>query len=546
MGYWGASVPEYLHWYRTRIDSTTHWKDLNEENLQEFQAIMRARYPALWAGNFPHPQSTVDEAFEQISEVIPISNRIFKTKPRLMIIAPWMVMGGAEKFNLDLINQLCSRGWEVTHVTTAQANHTWQSEFERITPDIFPLNTFLDWSDYPRFIAYLIRSRQVDAILITASQEAYRLLPYLRLKFPDIPIIDYVHFVTPKWMDGGFPRLSVFFQSSLDMSIVTSQQVKNWMVDAGGNKERIFVCTANVDTMKWKPDRRRRRETRDQLGIDDDFPLILYIGRIEPQKQPNVLAGTIMSLVNQGDQLLCLVIGDGTLRGWLEELVTAKKLTQAIRILGEQPLERVLDFLAAGDIIFLPSENEGISMVIYEGMACGLVPVAADVGGQSELVTPECGVLIRKGTPDEEVEHYAAALKNLIIHPEQRQEMGRACRDRVTRYFRQDQMGERMIALIEEAKNLRIAAPRDPSSAEVVGALAREVAEYSRARAEANALHARYDIYATNPPMPPVSAGTYLYFAMRKIFFPLYTKITTNGDSWLSRLKTIVKGKIMR
>jgi glycosyltransferase involved in cell wall biosynthesis len=50
--------------------------------------------------------------------------------------------------------------------------------------------------------------------------------------------------------------------------------------------------------------------------------------------------------------------------------------------------------MAATDIFFLPSQWEGIALTLFEAMAMQLVPVAADVGGQRELVTPDCGFLI--------------------------------------------------------------------------------------------------------------------------------------------------------
>jgi len=50
--------------------------------------------------------------------------------------------------------------------------------------------------------------------------------------------------------------------------------------------------------------------------------------------------------------------------------------------------------MAAADILLLPSVNEGLAIVLLEALAMELVPVAADVGGQRELLTPDCGFLI--------------------------------------------------------------------------------------------------------------------------------------------------------
>ncbi len=64
---------------------------------------------------------------------------------------------------------------------------------------------------------------------------------------------------------------------------------------------------------------------------------------------------------------------------------------------GALPNPRLRDLMAAADILFLPSAWEGIAQSIYEAMAAGLVVVGADVGGQRELVTPDCGYLLSPG-----------------------------------------------------------------------------------------------------------------------------------------------------
>ena len=68
------------------------------------------------------------------------------------------------------------------------------------------MKNFLEWKDYPRFLTYLIQSRQVDAVLIAGSEEAYRLIPYLRLHFPPASHPRLYPLYRPDWMDGGFPR----------------------------------------------------------------------------------------------------------------------------------------------------------------------------------------------------------------------------------------------------------------------------------------------------------------------------------------------------
>ena len=87
--------------------------------------------------------------------------------------------------------------------------------------------------------------------------------------------------------------------------------------------------------------------------------------------------------------------------------------------------------------------------------------VGAAVGGQSELVTPDCGVLIARG-PDEnaEAERYADALAELFADPERRCTMGAAGKRRIEAQFTVERIGPRVEDLVGRAVELATRAPR--------------------------------------------------------------------------------------
>src|SRR5204862_161798 len=97
--------------------------------------------------------------------------------------------------------------------------------------------------------------------------------------------------------------------------------------------------------------------------------------------------------------------------------------------------EKVRDLMAASDIFFLPSQWEGIALSIYEAMSMGLAVVGADVGGQNELVTPDCGILLPRSTEDEEAAAYAETLEALVADPARLAELGCSARRRVSEKF---------------------------------------------------------------------------------------------------------------
>lgn len=184
------------------------------------------------------------------------------------------------------------------------------------------------------------------------------------------------------------------------------------------------------------------------------------------QKQPRVLAKTARKLSQEGEQFLVVVVGDGPLLPWLRSYVRRNRLEGSVRILGSQPNARTRQLIGVADCVFLPSKNEGIAAAFYEAMALGVPVVGADVGGQRELVTPECGVLVERGKEDKEAERYTRVLAELLRDPERRQKMGEAGRKRIQESFMLDAMGRRMESILEQARIIAVEHPRPLPSAD--------------------------------------------------------------------------------
>jgi glycosyltransferase involved in cell wall biosynthesis/predicted NUDIX family NTP pyrophosphohydrolase len=464
-GYWGGTIPEYLGWYRLRQHAPRLDADAGERQ-RAYKARLKEQYAWLWQGEFSNLASHRYMPYDTVPDVLPWDNCLQKGKQRLLLIVPWLQMGGADKFNLDLLEQLCQRDWEVTIATTLKGDHSWLPLFTRYTPDIFILDNFLRLADYPRFLRYLIHSRRPEVVFISHSEFGYLLLPYLRAHFPEVTFVDLCHIEIEEWKNGGYPRLAIEYQELLDLNIVVSRHLKQWMVERGFDPQRSRVCYINVDADKWRPDPERRRAVRQELGMDETVPVILYAGRICAQKQPRVLARTILRLQETLD-FIVLVAGDGPELEWLRVFVDKHGVSDRVRLLGAVPNERIRELLTATDLFFLPSEWEGIALAIYEAMACGVPVVGADVGGQDELVTPECGVLVTRSDEEGEVEHYARILAELLPNAQRRRAMGQAGRVRVQDFFRLEQMGERMVTLLQEAQQLHEVQPRLVPSLEV-------------------------------------------------------------------------------
>jgi glycosyltransferase involved in cell wall biosynthesis/GT2 family glycosyltransferase len=498
-GYWGGTIPEVLDWYRRRASHNDRWKDWDGGRRQAaFLEELRGRYSRLFAEGFPQPEMSYPTPYNELPGAPAFENRLVHEPdvPRLLVIAPHLVLGGSDKFTLDLIQQLIEgHSFKVTVATTLPSAHDWRHRFEALTPDVFTLDTFLRLRDYPRFLAYLIGSRGIDSVLTTHSQMGYQLLPYLRAQHPGLRCYDYLHIEEPTWKEGGYPAFSLAYAPFLDRTITSSQHLKEWMAERGAESGKISVVTTNIDAEDWRKDRFDINALRKKWRVPPGLPTILFAGRLCEQKQPHVMAGTIRLLRDRGLRFTCLVAGDGEEGAWLRDFASRHQLAE-LRLLGNRTAEEIRELLAISDIFFLPSRHEGISLAVFEAMAMSVAVVAADVGGQKELVTPECGCLIER--TGNETEKYAEALAELLANPSRRREMAALGRQRVVEHFRLDEMGRQMAEILRGRPG---AAPFDLGKAfqSFAPGFAREIIEQRRAESIADQLWSQRSI-------PPSSA----------------------------------------
>jgi glycosyltransferase involved in cell wall biosynthesis len=167
-------------------------------------------------------------------------------------------------------------------------------------------------------------------------------------------------------------------------------------------------------------------------GVTGDLardPREMRIGMIsrmnDPVKRHDLFLRAAKRLAERFPQLRFILVGDGPLRGGLEALADQLGLRDRVVFLGDR--RDVPAVLATLDISVLPSASESLSNVILESMAAGVPIVAANVGGNPELVqNGTTGLLFPSG--DEE--QFSRAMETLVTQPELRKQFGICARQR--------------------------------------------------------------------------------------------------------------------
>lgn len=448
-GHWGSTIKEPLTYYRRRDNHGEQWYDLNKKGIHDFKTAISKKYPRLTTASFPNPWHKWHMPFQPVSLEIPKCRTASNTrKPAILFILPHLAMGGADKWNLDLIDELVNKhGWHATIATTNSEYNPWFSYFHSITKDIHILSRFLTLPDYLRYLLHLINTRSPDIVCLSNSRMGYSLLPVLHAYFPKIPFVDYVHMEEEHWRSGGYAMDSIRISSILAATGVSSNYLKNWMVTRGGSESKIHRIYTNIDTKKWLPHTGDRTPLLNKWNIQGENPIILYACRLASQKQPEVFSKTVEQFLRAGNKATFIIAGDGPLSSIIANLQSANP--KYVKWLGAVSLEVIKELMAISDIFFLPSKMEGIALSFYEAMAMGVVPVGADVSGQRELVTEDCGVLIKQST--DEAGKYAQILAQLLSNPEVLSKMKAACRARVIEHFELKQMTISMLGLFDQA-----------------------------------------------------------------------------------------------
>jgi glycosyltransferase involved in cell wall biosynthesis len=130
---------------------------------------------------------------------------------------------------------------------------------------------------------------------------------------------------------------------------------------------------------------------RAQLGIDAGQRVVGWIGRLSPEKGPDLLLDAVASMPEP--RPLIVVVGDGPLRMQLE--LRARDLSIPVLFAGAMPDASRL--LRAFDTVVMSSRTEGTPMVLLEAMGAGVPVVAFGVGGIPTLLTDSRGWLVSAG-----------------------------------------------------------------------------------------------------------------------------------------------------
>jgi glycosyltransferase involved in cell wall biosynthesis len=157
---------------------------------------------------------------------------------------------------------------------------------------------------------------------------------------------------------------------------------------AHGVRGRYAVVHNGVDLERFRPaGDESRAAARDRLGLPRTAPLAVCVGRLTKQKGQDVLLAVWPDIRRRCPDAHLALVGDGDLRPTLEA-----GAGPGVTFAGA--VDDVRDWLAAADVVVLPSRWEGLSLTVLEAFAVGRGVVVSDVPGLAEVVAPGVGARV--------------------------------------------------------------------------------------------------------------------------------------------------------
>lgn len=214
----------------------------------------------------------------------------------------------------------------------------------------------------------------------------------------------------------------------------TPEEARELRVHYRAAPGQIAIVHPGVDLHVFHPC--DRSASRNRLGLGTDDQIVLFVGRIQPLKAPDVLIEATAELVraNPDRPLRVLILGSpsGPQPQWaatLPELARDRGLSgvpgqrDVVTFSGHVPRDQLQSWYCASDLVAVPSYNESFGLVAMEAQACGRAVVATDVGGLRHAVLRErTGVLVKGHRPAD----WAAAIGSVLDDDARRLQMERA------------------------------------------------------------------------------------------------------------------------
>ena len=300
--------------------------------------------------------------------------------------------GGAEKVVADLADQMFQRGHQVKiaylkgDVVVRPENNTIELVYLGLESIKQSTSAYKNYKNLLQtFKPHVVHAHMVHANIFARLSRIFLPIPKL---------ICTAHSNN----EGGKARMLAYRATHYlsDLTTNVSQSASDSFETLGAvPKNGITTIYNGIDLERFQRNEQANLEVRLAFGLSDNDLMLLAVGRLHEAKDYPNLFHAIEILLKQDDEhknIYLFVVGDGDLRSELEHLITEKKLSTQVHLLGRR--SDIPQLMSAADLFILSSSFEGFGLVVAEAMACQTYVVATDCGGVKEVMG-DTGILVQ-------------------------------------------------------------------------------------------------------------------------------------------------------
>jgi glycosyltransferase involved in cell wall biosynthesis len=208
-----------------------------------------------------------------------------------------------------------------------------------------------------------------------------------------------------------------------------SSALKQATVSIGVQKEKIEVLPNGVDTKEFFPSDEERQQ------------LVIYVGWLIERKGVKYLIEAMAHAKETLSEYRLILIGQGPQKSELVNTARSLGISDRVDFLGSLSTEQVSDWMRKAKLLVLPSLEEGLGVVLLEALASGTPCVASNVGGISDVISPDVGSLVEPGDSIA----LAEAMEKALSDQDQWLAMSKQARTRAKTHFSWDSISKRLV-----------------------------------------------------------------------------------------------------
>jgi glycosyltransferase involved in cell wall biosynthesis len=329
------------------------------------------------------------------------------------------IVGGMESWVERLIERLPSERFEVTALCPYESPFTDRLRRHGVEVLVVPMPEDPQWSSI-QFTSSVIKAAGIE--LIHAHLPNAHVLGGLAGRLTDTPVLSTIHGRQLTALDLEIHRavgsyLSVVCRHSYFHALAVGADPQRLSCEPNGVDVQVFQPRA--------PDSDRPAALRAELGIPADAPLVAYVGRLSPEKGPEVFVRSALLVHARHPRAHCVLFGDGPMEASVRSLVQQLDLAHCVHLAGSR--SDMPAVLHGVDITVCSSHSEAMPLALMEAMASGVPVVATRVGGVPEMVEHgHTGWLAERGN----FEDIAGRVNALLADEGSRRRMGERARAR--------------------------------------------------------------------------------------------------------------------